>query len=127
MCTHAAFPANCLHLQEAKRLASNPPPAYVTEINKFSNTFVSSATIALIRAVLTPRAPAPDDSAATPATEKLPAWFQSEYKQKSTAQSFLGQVRDGPQPPGVQAARHNLQQAASMLQTAFLNPSVITS
>ena len=92
--------ATCRPFQEAKKLASNPPPAYVTEINKFSNTFVSSATIALIRAALTPRTPPADDSTATPATENLPAWFRSEYKQKSTAQSFLGQVWGGPHAPG---------------------------
>lgn len=84
--------------QEAIKLDKNPPPTYVTEVNKFSNTVVSSATIALFRALLNPpagEAAAGGGGAAVSeeAVSKLPAWFRSEFKQKMTFQGFLGRVR----------------------------------
>ena len=78
-------------MQDANKLALHPPPAYIVEINKLSNTVVSSATIALIRTLINPPKAAAEATEA--AAANLPAWFQGEFKQKRTFQGFLGQVR----------------------------------
>lgn len=68
-------------------LQDPPVPGYVQQINKLSNTVVSSATIALIRAL----ALRPSAIAEPPAN--IPPWYAEQYKARASWQAFLRQVR----------------------------------
>lgn len=68
--------------------APHTPSEAAKQFNRFTNTFLSSATISMIRALLSP--PKPLVSPETAAT-RLPEWFSKQYTSGWKLQSFFRQ------------------------------------
>jgi hypothetical protein len=75
------------HLHHAIHAPHTPSEA-ARQLNRFTNTFLSSATISMIRALLSP---APPPVSQETAASRLPEWFSKQYSSGWKMQSFFRQ------------------------------------